>query len=330
MQSYLSHMWLLLLCVACMFPAANASAGSTTGDVAGARDYPLVGRFEGSRIVKYAHKDFDEYPLIVKKITRGGGLDNNPDAVEKVEGRVTRITYRTPKEHSTLAVQRAYEKALRDNGFKILYRCSDQACGGYNFNLASPGYSVDYMDFGGNDADQRYLAARRTSADGTVYVAIDTVRDASSGGPKHNAIFTQVDVVRVGVQTSRVVVKAAEMARQIAASGRIALYDIYFDTDKATLKAGSKPALAEIAKLLANNPKLKLLVVGHTDNRGSFDYNIALSRRRAAAVVKALVHDYGISAARLMSWGDGYTAPAASNATAAGRAKNRRVELVGQ
>ncbi len=76
-------------------------------------------------------------------------------------------------------------------------------------------------------------------------------------------------------------VDAAEMARTIAASGRIALYGILFDFDKATLKPESAPALTEIAALLKSDTKLKLLVVGHTDNAGAFDYNRDQSQHRA-------------------------------------------------
>ncbi|MCW8857819.1 MAG: OmpA family protein, partial [Kangiella sp.] len=86
----------------------------------------------------------------------------------------------------------------------------------------------------------------------------------------------------------------------------------------------------EIAKLLKDNSELKLLVVGHSDNQGDFDYNIDLSKRRAESVKQALVSNYGINAARLKPWGVGYAAPVASNKAEPGRAKNRRVELVKQ
>ncbi|WP_416137988.1 OmpA family protein [Halomonas sp. HK25] len=72
----------------------------------------------------------------------------------------------------------------------------------------------------------------------------------------------------------------------------------------------------------------EVVVVDHTDNQGGFDYNIELSQRRAAAVVEALAAEYGVARDRLKHWGVGFTAPAASNATDEGRARNRRVELV--
>ena len=74
--------------------------------------------------------------------------------------------------------------------------------------------------------------------------------------------------------------------------------------------------------------QLKLRVVGHTDDQGKADYNLDLSRRRAASVVRELTSKYGIDPSRLDAFGAGLYAPIASNASEEGRAKNRRVELV--
>ena len=84
----------------------------------------------------------------------------------------------------------------------------------------------------------------------------------------------------------------------------------------------------EIVKLLKNNKSLELVVVGHTDNQGSFDHNMELSKRRAQAVVDKLVRDNGIQSNRLQYWGVGFLSPVASNKSEDGRKKNRRVELV--
>lgn len=125
-----------------------------------------------------------------------------------------------------------------------------------------------------------------------------------------------------------VVVKADEMARSIGSSGRVALYGILFDTDKADIKPESAPSLQEIAGLLAADPKLAVLIVGHTDNQGAYDYNLDLSRRRAESVVKALTVNFKADPKRLRAAGVGMLAPTASNDADDGRAKNRRVEVV--
>ena len=121
---------------------------------------------------------------------------------------------------------------------------------------------------------------------------------------------------------------AAAMADGINASGHVAIYGIYFDSGKAVIKRKSDKSLKEIAKLLKQNPSLKLFVVGHTDSDGQLDYNMGLSNRRAGAVVERLTGKYGISKKRLDPKGLGPLAPVASNRSPAGKAKNRRVELV--
>ncbi len=123
---------------------------------------------------------------------------------------------------------------------------------------------------------------------------------------------------------------AAALGNDIRANGHAAVYGIYFDTAKSTIKPESAKAIAEIAKLLKGDPGLKVFVVGHTDNEGTVEGNITLSQARGEAVLQALVREHGIAAARLRSWGCGQFAPLASNDSPEGKAKNRRVELVKQ
>ena len=140
----------------------------------------------------------------------------------------------------------------------------------------------------------------------------------------------KVHIIEKQLMKQEVVANAESLAGSIRETGKAAVYGIYFDTGKAEIKPESEAALAEIAKLLKADPKLKLYVVGHTDNVGLFGSNIKLSDDRAAAVVKALVGKYGIVSSRLTPFGDGPTAPVASNKSEEGRARNRRVELVAQ
>jgi OOP family OmpA-OmpF porin len=139
-----------------------------------------------------------------------------------------------------------------------------------------------------------------------------------------------LNIIEKEAMKQDVVADAASMAQGISATGKVALYGIYFDFNKADMKPESEPALKEIAKLLQQNSKLKLYVVGHTDNVGDLNSNMKLSLARAEAVVKALVSKYGIEASRLASYGVASLAPVASNKTEEGKAKNRRVELVEQ
>jgi len=121
-------------------------------------------------------------------------------------------------------------------------------------------------------------------------------------------------------------VSAEAMKSELDAKGRVALY-INFDTDKASIRPDGQPVVDEIATLLKNNPTLKLSIEGHTDATGEAKRNRELSTQRAQAVAAALKNG-GIDQARLSASGHGADKPLAPNTDEAGRAKNRRVELV--
>jgi OmpA-OmpF porin, OOP family len=140
----------------------------------------------------------------------------------------------------------------------------------------------------------------------------------------------RLNIVEKGAMKQEVVANAETMRSDINTAGHVSIYGIYFDTGKAEIKPESEVAISEIAKLLKNNGTLKLYVVGHTDNVGSFDSNMKLSKDRADAVARALSGKQGIAASRLKAYGVGSLAPVTSNDTDEGKAKNRRVELVKQ
>lgn len=125
-----------------------------------------------------------------------------------------------------------------------------------------------------------------------------------------------------------VLADAAQMAREIKNNGKVALYGIYFDTDKAIIKPESAATIKEIAGFLKENPSMKIYVVGHTDSDGSFEHNDRLSGERAKSVVRELTGKYGIATGRLAGYGVGPLCPVRSNKSGEGKAKNRRVELV--
>jgi len=116
----------------------------------------------------------------------------------------------------------------------------------------------------------------------------------------------------------------------LAAKGRWVTQGILFATGKSDIQPESRPVLKEIASTLKQHSDLKILIEGHTDNVGSAASNLALSDARAAAVKAALAADYGVDGARITTKGLGDTKPSVPNITAAGRAQNRRVEIVKQ
>ncbi|WP_333827676.1 OmpA family protein [Pararhodobacter sp.] len=103
--------------------------------------------------------------------------------------------------------------------------------------------------------------------------------------------------------------------------------DILFATDSATLRADLRSDLRAIAANLQRYPDSTIIVTGHTDSTGAMAYNQSLSERRADSVAAVLIES-GVSSRRVVARGAGQTQPVASNDTAAGRAQNRRVEIV--
>ncbi len=121
---------------------------------------------------------------------------------------------------------------------------------------------------------------------------------------------------------------ATELESGLLADGRVVVNAILFEFDRAEILPESADALATVAGLMQERPELGLLVVGHTDGVGSFDYNLRLSLDRASAVVAWLRDRHGIASDRLRPAGAGPMSPITTNRTEAGRALNRRVELV--
>jgi len=129
----------------------------------------------------------------------------------------------------------------------------------------------------------------------------------------------------VVLQEGKPLVRDFELVKEGMA---ITLRGIYFDVNKATIKPESNPALEDAAKILKENPDIRVEIQGHTDSDGSESYNLQLSERRAQSVVTYLVQNFGIAMGRLTARGYGESQPVASNSTPEGKQLNRRVEFV--
>ena len=354
LRSHRHAQWTVAGIVVVLFGLSPGAALAQLSDVKGSQDHPMVSRYAGSVIIGYDFRKFDEFVIPLGVLTRVGGTRPTlePTKSQRVEGRVTRILYVGPQDRSPLEVVRNYELELKKNGFETLYTCTGTQCGAQDgwfaqFYLYPLGKQLSQTPARGSTAspagqiseyalssavNQRYLAAKRSRPEGDVYVSIYV---ATNRGTYHKETQDHpvilLDVVdAVPIETGMVTIDAAAMAKDISSAGHVALYGIYFDTDKADLKPESQPTLQEITKLLKQDASLKLYIVGHTDNVGGFDYNVGLSERRAAAVVKELTAKHGIAATRLKPAGVGMLSPVAPNDSEEGRAKNRRVELVKQ
>ena len=299
------------------FLAATAMAQDK--DANGSKDHPLVSRYPGSFIRDYMQKEYDEFTLPLGKL-----VDDKFTKSQPLEGKITRIIYSAPLGRSTLEVFRNYQGALRNGGFTTLFTCALGQClerGGCFAKLYS-----NYAECWTEQHGVRYLSAKLARPEGDVYVSVFTENGMSNSGPAVHLYVIEMKPMEAELIT----VDAASLANDLNRTGHASVYGIYFDTGKADVKPESDAALKEIAKLLQQDPKLKLHVVGHTDNVGTLVSNMDLSRRRADAVAKVLTTKYTIAASRLDAQGVGPLAPVASNKTEEGRAKNRRVELVEQ
>ena len=302
-------------------------------DVKGSKDHPEIGRFKGSKILGYKYQEFNEYLFPEGEVYRDKDDKYKYRESSLIEGKLTRIYYIAPKETSVAQVFRSYEKQLKKKGFKEVFKCKGKgyACG-YNMqymeNLQPELVKYAYQ----MGQDNRYISMKRSDPKGDIYVSLLVFEynfDYYGDRYRHPAI--QLDVIEAEplADDQIEVISADKIISQVNAEGRVALQGIYFDTNKTVLKPESGPAIEQIHKAMTSSPELKLHVVGHTDNVGSFDYNMKLSRGRANAV-KAELTARGIKPERLRANGVASLAPVASNNTEEGRAKNRRVELVAQ
>ncbi|MBN9536301.1 MAG: DUF4892 domain-containing protein [Alphaproteobacteria bacterium] len=328
-----------------------------TSNAPGSSDL-LLPRYAGSFILAQTRKDFDELILPLGK-TIGSSYQTDPDKklryekVETVEGRLTRTVYVVPEGRSTLEVVRNYTNELEGKGARTLFQCSKAECGedfhklhgvpralkpeGTAYNRARRDLTGNVLEYVDPSADQRLWVGKWERGGGAdVYVSIYAA--TQTGGSMGNVsaalkgrVLVMLDVLETkAMQQNLAFVSAEQIGGALGKDGRVALYGILFDFDKADIKPESDKQLIEMANLLKATPGLKVFIVGHTDNKGTFAYNTDLSQRRAEAVAKALASRYGIAADRLVAKGVGPLSPLAPNDDEDGQSKNRRVELVRQ
>lgn len=305
-------------------------------DFEGSQDHPDVPRVSGTRIGGYDYAQYDTGRF-------ASGLDGDTLEITQPEGQRTRIIYFGQESQSSLQMLRNYQRAFAQMGdYTEIYRCERQACidsrvgaklvwQQYNKIPSQLGYAMHYENNGTHE-DPMYLYATVQIGDRLLHVSVFTsLGKGAQAAQGRNRPIVHLEVLEVeDFKPSLASVDARELADQLATRGHVAVYGINFDHDSADLQAASAPVIAEVAKGLATDPALRVFVVGHTDNAGDLDYNQSLSAQRAGAVVAALVADHGIDADRLTPVGVGPVSPKASNADDAGRALNRRVEIVRQ
>lgn len=253
-------------------------------------DHPLIGGMPAFNIRSKTETPFDAVDLEASEVAQAKG--SKYDGPLHFEGRVTRLVYSTKigARSSVVEVYRNYLAAV-------------QSAGGRSLNTPAKG---DYVH-------KKHVFQLPRSGLPPAVVLLNI--------PYDTEYYLTIVEPAAMVQS----VKAEDLARELAADGWATLY-INFDTNRAELKDDGLAAVKEIARLLNQQPQLRLSIEGHTDNVGEASANRRLSEARAEAVLAA-VKAQGIEARRLVAKGQGADIPIADNRKEEGRAKNRRVEL---
>lgn len=287
-------------------------------DVKGSSDHPLISRYEGFRIIKYQEVEFDKFPLPV-----GPAVDRKTlGKTLNIEGKITKITYQLVAEPhpSILQVVKNYEQAFQTRGAELLYSCLKEECGkNTDIVIAMAENQLvlnDFIRFGVH----AYYAYKFSYEAKDYYTGI-LFRE------EKNQIMYELHVIEIDVMATDKV-SLASIEESINENGKMAFYGINFDFGTAKLREDAYPTLELISEFLKKQSERNFFIVGHTDYVGSYSNNLTLSKDRAQAVYDALINKYGASASQLTAIGVGPVAPMANNQTDAGRARNRRVELV--
>lgn len=237
---------------------------------------------------------------------------------ETVEGRVVRTAWRStqPEGFTTLSILKPIRDALVADGWTLRFDCDTHDCGGYDFRYAvdsfpEPEMHVDLGDF-------RYASAVK----GEARIGVMVSRTPDLGFVEVVEVTPSAD----GPPTRPAPMPDPETQPPAAFDRATVLEGLEFASGTATLDA-AQPVLEPLLDWLEANPDRRVTLVGHTDDAGTLEANIAVSRERAQSVRDWLLAR-GINAARLQAEGVGYLAPRDTNTTEEGRARNRRVEVV--
>ncbi|OYU62496.1 MAG: hypothetical protein CFE30_09415 [Bradyrhizobium sp. PARBB1] len=253
-----------------------------------------------------------------------GPWQNGVIPAKQTEGALRQSAWRLPLDgRSTLELLAPLRAQIAAAGFVPVYECDTLACGGFDFRfgtdiLPEPQMHVDLGDF-------RFFAAERQGAQGPEYISLIVSRSATQG-------FVQVTQIGAApepeVTTSTKSEPVADLPSGFTLQPGVAqvLAGLAFAPGQAALVADA-PAIAQLRDWLMAHPEAQIDLRGHSDSSGDPTANTALSLARAETVRDQLIAA-GIAAERITARGLGPAEPVADNATAEGRQKNRRVEVM--
>lgn len=287
---------------------------------AAAQEPTVVEPFVGSKIIRQQYAvDFDVLGYIT-------ALNGDQVETAEIEGQFRSAMYAWPDGKSRIEIQRSFERALEGAGFDILVNAETPRSSPEQNALKALQKTNRVGDRGFSLAAQQvtifpghYISAIRTEG-GQQTVFTLTI---SSNRP----MYMMEEATTAAMEEGTVAISAEALNTEIEEAGKAILYGVQFDTGSAVIRPSSAESLQTIADVLSMREG-QFYIVGHTDDAGEFEMNMRLSAQRAAAIVEALVADYGVDASRLQAGGVGPLAPLASNENDAGKQLNRRVELV--
>ncbi|MCY4007539.1 MAG: OmpA family protein [Rhodobacteraceae bacterium] len=253
-----------------------------------------------------------------------GPYRNDRVPIRTIEGSHERVGFRITSDDSVTELTQGFRDALQQQNFRELFHCDDRGCGGFDFRKeldVIPGPEI-YIDLG----NFQFVAAIRTG-DVSEYAAILVSRNASYGFVQIDTINSEKLVPSVSAATA-LPSSTEPVKNKLESEGHAVLERLEFASGAPDLSSVPFAQIQELADYMKNNTEACILLVGHTDSKGSLESNVELSRMRATAVATRLIEGYGIDPSRLSSDGIGFLAPRASNRTEEGRQRNRRVDAV--
>ena len=292
-------------------------------DIKDSKDHPVISRYKGAEIKAFAVIDYDEYNL---------GIGPEKSGVVKtklLEGKITTIIYSADNKLSTLQIYRNYRSGLNLQGFKEIFSCTNKNCGHFfpRELLKGTNSEITYLPMDiynlNEKADFRYISGTLVKKGKPVYISLLISKNKYS-----KAVFIGQEIIELTeMLKNQVTIDLTSLEQHIQDAGKATLHGISFEYNSATLTKESSKVVNVLAQYLNKHPQNKYFVVGHTDNQGSYSYNLNLSKNRADTIKKVLVKD-GITDTRLSSVGIAQVSPITSNSSDQGRQQNRRVELV--
>ncbi|WP_322326345.1 OmpA family protein [Cypionkella sp.] len=270
-----------------------------------------------------------------------GPFQDGKIATQLTEGNLEQSAWRiADPDISTLAMTQSLRSQIAAAGYKVIFECETEACGGYDFRygteiLPEPDMHVDLGDF-------RYIAAERAGPLGVEYLGLIVSRSPDTGfvqltrigGAATPQVATSTKTPEpakpgtFALKPAPVAAAPDDLGAALDLGQSKVLEDLVFSSGTSTLSEGEYASLSALAAWLKANPQQVAMLVGHTDASGGLAGNTALSKKRAESVRQTLLTRYGVAAAQITANGVGPLAPRASNQTAEGQQQNRRVEVV--